>query len=200
MTDVTTRRLALQTGGYAPIPVRGKKALLPEWQTKIGVTAAEIASWAVKFPQWPNTGILTVDTPGLDADIRHPEAAAAVEEMVKDWFDGRGVFLTRFGEAPKRLMLFQTAQPFAKIRAEFVAPDKSEHAIEVLGSGQQVVVDGIHPGTRRPYSWHANRAPWAVPRNELPEINETEARALVQLISEMLREQFGFALAEPACR
>jgi len=29
----------------------------------------------------------------LDADIRHPEAAAAVEDMARAQFDGAGIFL-----------------------------------------------------------------------------------------------------------
>jgi hypothetical protein len=44
MTDITKLRLALRANGYSPIPVLGKRALLPEWQTKAGASEAEVAS------------------------------------------------------------------------------------------------------------------------------------------------------------
>ena len=198
MSAITDLRLALQASGFSPIPVCGKRALLPEWQTKINIDATEVAAWDVQFPQWPNTGILTRHTPALDADIRHPEAAAAVEDMARAQFDGAGVFLTRFGEAPKRCMLFRTANPFAKIYADFAAPDGGRHKIEVLCDGQQVVVDGIHPDTKRPYSWHAGRQPWTVAHNDLPEIDEATARAFVEQAAEMLQTQFGFERIYPS--
>jgi hypothetical protein len=58
----------------------------------------------------------------------------------------------------------------------------------VLCDGQQLVVDGIHPGTRQPYSWHGNRKPGAVPRSELPDTNEQELRSLVDLLVEIAGE------------
>ena len=107
MADVTKHRLALHAAGFAPIPVAGKRALMEGWSTT-HASPEEITSWEPRFPQWPNTGILTEDTPALDNDITQADAADAVDELVRDWFDGRGVILTRFGHAPKRAILFQT--------------------------------------------------------------------------------------------
>ena len=64
----------------------------------------------------------------------------------------------------------------------------------MLAHGQQFIVDGIHPDTERPYSWHAGRTLWNTPRPDLPEINEAEAQSLVSLIVEMLVERFGFQI------
>ena len=41
--------------------------------------------------------------------------------------------------------------------ADFKSPNGEEHKIEVLCNGQQVVVDGVHPDTHRPYTWHGGR-------------------------------------------
>jgi hypothetical protein len=191
--DVTALRLALQAGGYAPIPLWGKRPRIAEWQ-KRDASHDEIVSWR----KWRGTGILAGPTPGLDDDIRDPDAATAVEELIRDWFEGRGEILVRFGEAPKRLFPFRTSTPFPKIRVEFKAPNGTDHAIEMLGEGQQFVVFGIHPDTKRPYSWHADRTPWTVPRCDLPEIDEAEAHALVQKITEMLQKQFGFVVVQGA--
>jgi hypothetical protein len=136
-------------------------------------------------------------TPTLDIDLPNPEAVEAVADMVSDWFDGRGTILTRTGQAPKRAVPFRTEQPFQKIRIQFVKPEGSKEkekppAIEMLAHGQQFIVDGIHPDTRRPYSWHAERTLLNTPRQDLPEINEAEAQSLVTLVAEMLVEKFGF--------
>jgi hypothetical protein len=50
----------------------------------------------------------------------------------------------RAAAAPKRLLVYRAAAPFAGIRR---AP------IEVLGLGQQFVAHAIHPDTGRPYEW-----------------------------------------------
>lgn len=194
--DLFQLRRMMQTNGYQPLPAHGKRVFLEEWSTKTDVPQGEIAAWSANHPQWSNTGALARDTPAIDLDIKHVEAAQAAEEVIREWYDGEGEVLTRFGEAPKRLIPFQTTQPFNKIRVGFTAPDGSSHAIEVLGDGQQYIVAGIHPGIKRPYSWHANRTPWTVPRSELPEIDAAEAHALIDKIAETLQEQFGFQRAQ----
>ena len=197
MTDSTELRLALRAAGHAPVPAYGKAVYLPEWTAKGAASAEEVASWAVDHPEWGNTGVLCSTTPTLDIDLRNPEAAEAVADMVRDWFDGRGTILTRTGEAPKRAIPFRTEQPFQKILVRFVKPEGSKDkppGIEMLAHGQQFIVHGIHPETGRPYSWHAGRTLWNTPRGDLPEINEAEAQSLVSLIVEMLVERFGFQI------
>lgn len=196
MNTVTELRLAIQARGFSPIPVCGKKPLLPVWQTKAGADAAEIIAWG-SFPEWPNTGILTEYTPAADIDIRHSEAAMRVEDVARERFGSYGTFLTRFGEVPKRCVLFRTDTPFAKIAAHFRAPDGSTHKIEILCGGQQVVVAGIHPDTKKPYSWHADRGPWSVSRDDLPEIDESEARAFVEQAAAVLEKEFEFVRIYP---
>jgi Bifunctional DNA primase/polymerase, N-terminal len=198
MSDtISELRLALRAAGHAPVPACGKAIYLQEWSTKGAASAEEVASWSVDHPDWSNTGVLCSRTPTLDIDLSYPEAAEATADMVREWFDGRGTILTRTGQAPKRAVPFRTEQPFSKIRIEFVKPEGSKEtdkppAIEMLAHGQQFIVDGIHPDTRRPYSWHAERTLLNTPRHDLPEINEAEARSLVDLAAEMLVEKFGF--------
>jgi AAA domain/Bifunctional DNA primase/polymerase, N-terminal len=198
MTNSTELRLALRAAGHAPVPACGKAIYLQEWTAKGAASAEEIASWAIKHPDWSNTGVLCSKTPTLDIDLRNPEAAEAVADIVRDWFDGRGTLLTRTGEAPKRAIPFRTEQPFPKILVKFTKPkgyeDKPRPGIEMLAHGQQFIVDGVHPDTRRPYSWHAERNLLNTPRDDLPEINEAEAQSLVSFIVEMLVERFGFQI------
>jgi hypothetical protein len=190
--SVCEYRVSLRAAGFAPIPVAGKRPPLKDWQTKGEADAAEIASWDTSFPGCTNTGILTERTPALDIDIKQQDAADAVSELVRELYGDKGTLLTRFGLAPKRAILFRTSQPFSKQRVAFTAPDGSSHAVEFLGSGQQIVVDGTHPDTRKPYSWHGGYAPGGIQWADLPEIGEEEAATLLTLIAEMLAAQFWF--------
>jgi Bifunctional DNA primase/polymerase, N-terminal len=189
---ITALRLKLRANGYSPIPVLGKRPLLPEWQKMCGAGEAEITDWGARYPGGVNTGILTKDTTGVDIDILIAPAADAAEDVVREWFDGRGVLLCRFGNAPKRALLFRTSTPFGKLAALFRAPNGSFHKVEILGDGQQLVVDGVHPGTGRPYKWARDQSPVTTPRADLPEINEVEAQELLDLVANVLRERFGF--------
>jgi Bifunctional DNA primase/polymerase, N-terminal len=180
MTSATKQRLALRANEYAPIPARGKACFLPGWQTKANTDPGEIEGWARLHPDWYNTGVLTERTPGLDIDIKHPEAAASCEEYVREVFDGHGTLITRFGNPPKRALLFQTDEPFSKIRADFTGPNGDAHHIELLCAGQQIIVEGVNPDSKRAYSWHGKQGPLNVRHSELPCINEDIAAALIE--------------------
>jgi Bifunctional DNA primase/polymerase, N-terminal len=194
--ELTKLRLTLKRNGYAPLPACGKEVYLSGWPTKVDVSEAEIASWAEQHPEWSNTGINTRDVPAVDIDIMDPEAATACEDSMRDWFDGRGTIAPRFGTLPKRTILLRTAAPFRKIRADFVAPNGATHHIEILGDGQQTIVFGFNRDAKRAYSWHGDRSPLNTPRGDLPEIDEDEARELINFLSDMLVEKFGFARKE----
>lgn len=192
MGDITKLRLSLQAAGFSPLPALGKKVLLSEWSAMTCVTPEQIALWDTEFPAYQNTSLLCRSTPFLDSDITQADAAEAVDEFVRDWFDGRGVLLRRIGQAPKFAIPFRTETPFTKRRVEFEAPDGSAHGLEFLGDGQQIISHGVHPETTNSYKWHAGREPGVIRRDELPEIDETEADALMAAIAELLERDFDF--------
>jgi hypothetical protein len=148
---------------------------------------------------WPgaqNTGILCRLCPTLDIDLLDPDAAEAVEQLVKDRFGEHGRVLPRVGKPPKRAIVFRTQKPLAKITALLLAaiePDgkRPDQRVEFLCDGQQVVVDGIHPETRQPYRWHAGCV-GDIKRDDLPEISEDEARAVVEDIVDLLTKEHGY--------
>ena len=184
-------RLALQAHGFDPTPCEGKRPRLPAWQTKTVVSAEEMARWA-----GANTGIVLGKTVGLDADVKHQEAAARIEEHVTGLFDGRGRLPIRFGNKPKRAILLRTAEPFAKMSVSFTDPTGVGHKIEVLGKGQQIIVNGIHPDTGTPYTWF-DGCPWSdFCWEDLVEVTEQEMRDLLDILAEMLEKDFGFKRAD----
>jgi RecA-family ATPase len=181
-------RIALLARGFHPIPLSGKRPTLNNWTSKTDATAEEIAGWGPG-----NTGILTEYTPALDVDVTNGEAANAVADAVQEWFEGKGMVLPRYGRAPKFAIPMRTSVPFGKIMREFVDRHGEVHRLEVLCKGQQLAVAGKHPDTGTEYQWHGNYAPWTIgARDELPEVDEVGACALLDHLEKILLTDFGF--------
>ena len=200
MDNVSTHeavRLALLGAGFDPIPVNGKEPKLAGWQTLTDSTREDVIRWTSQRRHEINTGVVTKRTPAFDIDILEQAAADAVERLVRDRYSGCGVLLTRFGLAPKRAIPFRTDRAFKKITATLVARGGELHRLEFLGDGQQFVVDGIHPDTREPYSWIGGEL-GVVGRDNLPHIDEAEARRLVDDAVELLTVEYGYTLKEKA--
>jgi hypothetical protein len=188
-------RLRLRERGHSPIPVNGKRPLIEGWQKLAGATAADIAAWSASKSDHANTGALTALMPTFDVDIKDQAAADAVEQLVRDRFGDCGKVLVRVGNAPNRAIFFQTAKTFNKLAVNLVAPNgDTDQKLELLCDGQQVVVDGIHPDTHRPYCWSGGDLT-DVSRYDLPPLNEAEARLLLQDAVELLSTEHGYTLA-----
>jgi Bifunctional DNA primase/polymerase, N-terminal len=187
----TTIRLQLRANGFSSIPVNGKRPSMPGWQEKFVVTADEIALWEKLYSYDTNTGVLAKRCPGLDIDITHPEAAAAIELLAREHFEEHGNILARTGLPPKRLIPLRTDEPFAKLLRVFTAPNGSTHRIEILGDGQQYVAFGIHPDTKAPYRWHGGD-PTTTKRENLPYVRRESAEQFLDAASRLLVEEFGF--------
>lgn len=181
----TEQRRKLRNAGFDPLPVSGKAPVLERWQMRTETSAGDIEIWDRLYPFADGTGCLTRLMPTLDVDIMDPDAAAAVEALAHGRYVEHGLILSRFGRPPKRAIPFRTDVPFKKYKVDVIGPDGREHKIEFLGDGQQVVVAGTHPETKRPYSWHG-RDLWDVRREDLPPITEEEAHALVDDATELL--------------
>jgi hypothetical protein len=188
----TELRQQLRASGYSPIPVEGKNPGLGGWQKLHNIDDQTIATWAVEHPEKVNTGLLTRYMPTLDIDILDPDAAYAIEKLVRGRFQDQGAIVVRTGRAPKRAVLFHTAEPFNKITVNLVAPDgDTSQKLELLCDGQQVVGFGIHPDTGKPYTWQGING--ALPAlKELPAITEEEARQLVNDAAALLCEKFDY--------
>jgi hypothetical protein len=194
--DPTELRLALKRAGYAPIPLNGKAPTLPGWPQMLDVPDATIRNWANGDG---NTGLLAKFTPGLDVDIRHTEAALAIEAKVRERFGSHGLVLVRIGDAPKRLIPFRTDAPFEKITRPLIAPwetdpKRREQRLEWLADGQQFVAAGIHPDVHGPYTWTPPL--WTpeqtVSHEALPPITRAEAIELIDEYADFLVATYGY--------
>jgi hypothetical protein len=159
------------------------------------VTAEQIDLWATTWPDAINTGLLTFHMPTLDLDILNEDAVRVIEDHVRKHYEESGHVLPRIGRPPKRAIPFRTEEPFKKIVVNLIAADDSEgKKIEFLADGQQVVIAGIHPDTKKPYHWPRGQ-PGQIKLEDLPYIREAEARALVEAIVEILVRDFGYRRA-----
>ena len=151
---VTAYRKQLLAAGYWPVPVNGKRINLSDWQN-IRATSAIIETWAVTRADHLNTGVLCRDTPFIDIDVTVEEVAEEIEALLESEIENSAV---RIGLPPKRAIPFRTDAPFKKIATQFKAPNGQVHKVEILGDGQQIVVNGIHPDTQQALSlarWRA---------------------------------------------
>lgn len=110
-------------------------------------TREEVIAWQ---RHGASLGLRTHHYPALDIDILD---AATVDGLADLAIDRLGWAPERVGRKPKRLMLYRTMRPFARMRVECCDPAGTWHLIEFLGAGQQCVVAGTHPKTGRPYRW-----------------------------------------------
>jgi hypothetical protein len=192
-SPMTELRLRLHRTGYSPLPCTGKIPAAKGWQEKVETNADEIELWGRVHPYAANTGILTRTTPCIDVDVLNPEAASAVEMLARERFEERGFVLVRTGQPPKRAVLLRTDAPFKKITGNVTAPSGTAEKIELLGDGQQVIAFGIHPTTKKPYSWHGGE-PGQIEWEDLPYVSEEEARAFVADAVRLLVDEYGYTV------
>ena len=191
MTSLFTLRCNLRAAGYRPIPVNGKRPSVQGWQ-HINASEEDIRTWEREHRHASNTGVLTKLAPAFDIDILSEDAAEAVERLVRDRYEEAGTVLIRIGLPPKRAVLFRTDAPFRKITVNLIAPNgDGDQKVELLGDGQQLVIAGTHPKTRKPYVWFGGE-PGVVKRDALPYITEEQARRLVEDAAELLCHNFGY--------
>jgi RecA-family ATPase len=182
----TTARKRLREAGFLPIPAVGKAPPMLGWQ-KLVATDAEIDDWFRQYPKALNTSVLTRRSPAVDVDVLDSEVAASIEQAVWEMVGTRG--MVRFGQPPKRAILFRAEVPFGKISTPvFTSPTQQRHRVEVLCDGQQIVVLGTHPGTGKPYSWHGGE-PGDLALADLPELTEALARDFITKAAAIMREQ-----------
>jgi hypothetical protein len=134
-----------------------------------------------------STGLICGRLSAIDIDVRDPVIAEQIDREAKKRF---GDTMHRIGSAPKRVLLYRTLNPFAKIKSREYRfpgddPGAKSQAVEILGTGQQVLAFGIHPDTRKPYTW-GESDPINTRLDELLLITETQARDFVEWCDALL--------------
>jgi hypothetical protein len=127
-----------------------------------------------------NTGVLLGDVVCVDLDIDDSQVSLDVMRQVR--LDLPPGALIRLRAGSSRLSLFYRSAA-GQPRKRVVEGIKGK--IEILGRGQQAVIDGLHPtGTR--ITWRNGRGPDTVPFDELPEVSEAQISAVLDACAPLL--------------
>lgn len=161
----------------------------PKWQD-YQATREDLATWH----KWrANCGLRTGDVFGLDVDITDEPVSSDICEFIQRRV-GRAPM--RIGNAPKALLVYRCDSPTYKRKARFRLPDGSEHAIELLGKGQQFVAHGVHPKTKRLYRWRNTDTGTLPPLKELIELTDDTRDTLWASLLERMVEHHGAELID----
>ena len=178
----------LISNGYRIVPIkRGCKfpSGIKEW-TQINADLNQLGLWA--SAGFEGVGVLTRDNPGIDLDILDADVC---NTMIKKVLEKHPGGLVRIGKAPKTLIACRTTTPFKKVRScTYEDNFGDQHAVEILGDGQQYVAYAEHPDTLRPYIWTgdsngAGPGIFEVESASLPAICLEDARLVVAWFEEI---------------
>ena len=140
--------LYLYRRGFQPIPVEGKRPVLPSWPV-VTINETNINGWVRAGYGDCNVGIR--NQPALDLDITHEGLAKATEDKIREMLGPLGI---RYGKAPKGLVIVQCDAPRKMQSPALIDPATGDTCrIEYLAVGQQFVVLGVHPDTGEEYTW-----------------------------------------------
>ena len=158
---------ALAAQGYDTTPLKGKVPILTGWQSR-PEAAKDFAKYASA-----NIGVVLGGEHNIiaaDIDVRDADAAAEIKALAIDIL---GAAPERIGDAPKTMLIYRAAAPATKRKTAVYDVDGKDACVEILGSGQQFVASGIHPGTKQKYRW-PNDSLMDYPASELPQVTSDD--------------------------
>ena len=122
---------------------------------------------------------------GLDFDIPDEALADRVQRMVDRTFpQWAGYAMERIGRAPKFLLVVKAAEAgWRKMSTAEYEKDGMKAQLEVLGAGQQFLAYGIHPETKKPYTWPVSVVtgePCDTPPEDLPTVTREDVLRLME--------------------
>jgi hypothetical protein len=205
ITKVTALRRQLRRNGFQALPVTsiftGPKL---HWSSKLDATDEDIRDWKWEFPGDTGTAFAAKFTPAINIDVTIGPAAKAVEDLARKFFGQHGNICLRFGFPPRhdatdrdlahrRLIPLRTDEPFTTLSRTFIAPDDSVQTLEILGDGDQYVVDGAVDGfvSGEPYRWSCVDLE-TIKREELPNVRRDDMEKFLGAATKLLVEQFGW--------
>ncbi|HJQ13054.1 MAG TPA: phage/plasmid primase, P4 family [Gemmatimonadaceae bacterium] len=150
------------------------------WQRAPAATPADVERWATHNA---NVGLLAAHYPGVDIDCTNERLSSLIRTQAVAHL---GMAPERVGRSPKRLLVYHCDTPFRRMRLWIMEPNGTKHLIEILGAGQQYVVAGIHPTTKKPYAWTQ-----LYDAANLETITQADAEAWLDHMEELL-DVFGY--------
>jgi hypothetical protein len=114
-----------------------------KWSEELNATPGDLKKWDA----WgASVGLQSRKFLGLDIDVEDAAVVQLIGELASDYL-GFGPVRYRDG-SPRRLVMFalpEGAEPIRKHRIKWTDAAGRAHVVELLGLGQQFVVEGPHP-------------------------------------------------------
>jgi hypothetical protein len=162
-----------------------------------------------KWQSWSaGIGMQGRSYPAVDIDVSDPDLAEKIQHLA---FEALGAAPIRFGNGSRRVLVYR-CEGLRKQRLEFLLPRTSDTtdpkasctanpkmAVELLGVGQQYVVEGIHPRTNSPYRWYG-QSPADLGPAGLTEITPSQADEFFDRLAALLKELGCTSVAKTAAR
>ncbi len=189
---IKTHLQAMVDNGYNCLPIKPntKRPDVAGW-SNIELTPELYASWLERKPEH-GVGLRLGD--GLycvDIDIKD---TACVDSLVMDLDFNLGLSgFQRIGFAPKTAVFFRCDEDISKHKVFLRDTVGGEHAVELLGAGQQVVAYGIHPDTGAAYRW-VDGEPLTHPIEAIPKLTKADVLSWLESIAGVLSA--GWSIAE----
>lgn len=176
----------LLNAGFPIVPIKlGTKypAGLSDWENT-DATPEHLQFWLNNGFSEGGVGVLCREFPAVDIDVEDERAAQFIQQLAHDFLGSTPV---RIGNAPKRLLLYRTDEPFTKMAtAKYVTDTGEAMRVEVMGEGQQVVLQAVHPDTGRPYVWDCNLDD--LHPDDLPVVSLDTMRSFIAKVETFLSE------------
>lgn len=178
----------LVDSGYSVIPIMpgtkvpgrftgGEWSPYPDWARHCDrpTKSFEVDIWR----RWPGcgVGIATGALVGIDIDILDAALAIQIAELATSMLGDTPCL--RIGRAPKRLLVYRAATPFA---------GRKRHPLELLARGQQFVAYAVHPETGRPYEWPEDSLV-ELPLSRLPVVDEAGCTAFLDAAWQLVPDE-----------
>lgn len=168
------------------IPLQGKAPSIEGWTT-YQATEEDVANWSSSKT---NVGLLAKNFPGIDCDVTDTTLSLRIRQIAREIFGVKCPI--RIGQAPKWLMVTRLADDHPPIKKQKLSFSKGNelHHVEVLGDGQQYVVDGIHPDINKAYEWEeigvVLKPLYDLMADEVPEITQAKIDEFFERLNAML--------------
>ena len=182
--EIAQLRLQLVDSGWNPIPVHPntKKPAINEWST-VEANEHHIENWARSRPAAVSTGLnCNKDYFAVDIDVvSSNELARSVMAVA---FDKLGYTpFVRVGRAPKILLVYR--QVPGSITSTKLSAANGD-GLEILANGRQFIAFGIHPDTRKPYSWVGETSPLEEGPTNAPLVNQEDIDAFLDAVHQIM--------------
>lgn len=177
VTKAVAFRRGCLTNGFTPLRLKtGEKIPISKNWTEGDDPEAVLRS----NPGEANTGLLLRGLRVIDVDVDALADIETIKQIARDTLPKGALCRTR-QNSPRFALIFRSESDEARKLVAQLGGGK----IEILGSKQQLLVDGLHTSGAR-MEWMDERSPATVPQSSLPVLTESQISTFFEQVREAL--------------